>query len=60
MTTRKPRKNGNTILSQQNFELKDFKPLTDNQSLFQSEFATVKLMLSLAYSGKGQSFLALQ
>lgn len=59
MTTRKPRKNGNTILSQQNFELKDFKPLTDNQALFQSEFATGKHLLSLGYAGTGKTFLAL-
>jgi phosphate starvation-inducible protein PhoH len=53
------RKTGNTILSQQNFQLKDFKPLTDNQSLFMSKMVEGKHLLSLGYAGSGKTFLAL-
>ena len=59
MTTRKPKKAGNTILSQLNMELRDVAPLTDTQRVFFEQYKSDKNHLLYGMAGTGKTYLAL-
>lgn len=56
---RKPRKNGNTILSQLNMELHDVAPLTDTQKDFFEQYKDDKHHLLYGMAGTGKTYLAI-
>lgn len=54
MAKRKPK----NVLTENNFQLSDVSPLTDNQAKFFDNYATDKSQLLLGYSGTGKTFMA--
>jgi phosphate starvation-inducible PhoH-like protein len=55
----RPKKAGNTILSQLNMELRDVAPLTDTQRFFFEQYKSDKNHLLYGMAGTGKTYLAL-
>jgi phosphate starvation-inducible PhoH-like protein len=53
------RRKARNVISENNFNLIDVSPLTDNQELFFKNYGTDKSQLLLGYSGTGKTFMAM-